>query len=182
MKLIISQEGCNPITIRTAHQKTKSTESLDPKLEYKVYENGEGGWTGISDEIKNLINKNKKAIYNQILEFGLKIAKIYSKIDMDLSNEAFNGKNIDNLTKEDIAKVINTKPNERIRVSGRPKDQKLTGNSALFAIHFEWKVDPEHGAAMLFDKNAKVFAFKHWSSCWETIEDWEIKDGWALHK
>jgi len=182
MKLTISQEGMNPITIRTVSEKTLSTESLDPKLEYKAYEDEEGSYPGISDDIKELINKNKKSIYNQILEFGLKIAKIYYKIDLDVPKEVFNGKNADNLTKEDIAKVINTKPNERVRISGRPKNRKLTDNSASFAIHFEWEVDPEHGAAMLFDKNAKVFAFKHWSDSWASIEDWEIKDGWALHK
>jgi len=186
MKLTISQEGMNPITIKTASEKnvkrSKSTESLDPELKFETREN-EDAWLGpVTDEIRGVINKNKKSIYDGILEFGLKYVKWFCvKMHNDIGY-AFNGKDVNKVTKDDIAKVINANQKNKIYVTGKPTKQKVLGNSALFAVHFEWKVDPEHGACVLFDKNAKAFAIRLWSEAWDNIHDWEIKEGLALHR
>lgn len=177
MKLTISQEGCNPITIRTL-DKVKSKESFNMNEIIEDMAEDRDKWgEGISKKLESFIVKNKDSIKNQTLSWGLKYAKWYAKINEYVLKDAFGGKDIKSITTNDISKCITYGS-----IKEATDNDKKKVPSALFAITFEWKVDDEHGAAVVFDDKGKAFRVSQIADCFQSIANWEIKEGLALHK
>lgn len=167
----------NPKRKYYGQTKTMSSESLDPNYQTKAR------CVNVSPEMMTFLRKNKDSIRKQVLEWGLKYVKWFEKGN-DVMDYAFNGKNIDELSKKDISDAINTRPNDlkNFKIFGATSDDTKRVPDAYFAICFEWTVDEEHGAAVVFDKTGKAFRITQWSQAFSYISDWEIKNGLALHE